>query len=129
MPFRVDFGFVSGKRHGSLPGSQRVPCHDRRGGLSFFSLSSLTTGNSFSLSLSNCSRSRMKVSKALEEKTRAIPGAKVENNRFCVSVHFRRVDEKVRERNLHQNAPFSSSSPMFALLRDGSRWPSRWALF
>ncbi|CAA6656836.1 unnamed protein product [Spirodela intermedia] len=34
------------------------------------------------------------VYKALVEKTKAIPGAKVENNRFCVSVHFRCVDEK-----------------------------------
>ncbi|KAJ1289459.1 hypothetical protein BS78_02G165800 [Paspalum vaginatum] len=31
----------------------------------------------------------------LVETTRGIPGAKVENNRFCVSVHFRRVDEKL----------------------------------
>ncbi|XP_078444674.1 putative trehalose-phosphate phosphatase 6 [Wolffia australiana] len=34
------------------------------------------------------------VSKALLEKTKSIPGAKVENNKFCVSVHFRCVDEK-----------------------------------
>jgi len=32
----------------------------------------------------------------LEEKTKWIPGAMVENNKFCLSVHFRRVDEKVR---------------------------------
>ncbi|KAK4767303.1 hypothetical protein SAY86_015053 [Trapa natans] len=30
----------------------------------------------------------------LVEKTSSTPGAMVENNRFCVSVHFRRVDEK-----------------------------------
>uniref|UniRef100_A0A0E0QQJ3 Trehalose 6-phosphate phosphatase n=1 Tax=Oryza rufipogon TaxID=4529 RepID=A0A0E0QQJ3_ORYRU len=30
----------------------------------------------------------------LEQATRSIPGAKVENNKFCVSVHFRCVDEK-----------------------------------
>lgn len=30
----------------------------------------------------------------LVEKTRSTPGAKVENNKFCVSVHFRCVDEK-----------------------------------
>ncbi|KAF9595547.1 hypothetical protein IFM89_000635 [Coptis chinensis] len=35
------------------------------------------------------------VYKALLEKTKSVPGAKVENNRFCVSVHFRCVDEKV----------------------------------
>ncbi|CAA7401001.1 unnamed protein product [Spirodela intermedia] len=34
------------------------------------------------------------VSKLLAEKTRAIRGSRVENNRFCVSVHFRCVDEK-----------------------------------
>ncbi|XWS25267.1 hypothetical protein CRYUN_Cryun27aG0054600 [Craigia yunnanensis] len=34
------------------------------------------------------------VYKALLEKTKSIPGAKVENNKFCVSVHFRCVDEK-----------------------------------
>ncbi|GMJ02474.1 trehalose-6-phosphate phosphatase D [Hibiscus trionum] len=34
------------------------------------------------------------VYKALVEKTRSIGGAKVENNKFCVSVHFRCVDEK-----------------------------------
>ncbi|XP_040382724.1 probable trehalose-phosphate phosphatase 6 isoform X1 [Oryza brachyantha] len=31
---------------------------------------------------------------SLIEKTKCIPGAKVENNKFCVSVHFRCVDEK-----------------------------------
>ncbi|WVZ64763.1 hypothetical protein U9M48_014238 [Paspalum notatum var. saurae] len=31
----------------------------------------------------------------LVETTRGIPGAMVENNKFCVSVHFRRVDEKL----------------------------------
>ncbi|KAA3465299.1 putative trehalose-phosphate phosphatase D [Gossypium australe] len=34
------------------------------------------------------------VYKGLVEKTKSIGGAKVENNKFCVSVHFRRVDEK-----------------------------------
>ncbi|KAL6962695.1 trehalose-phosphatase [Sarracenia purpurea var. burkii] len=34
------------------------------------------------------------VYKALLEKTKSTPGAKVENNKFCVSVHFRCVDEK-----------------------------------
>ncbi|KAJ8430413.1 hypothetical protein Cgig2_025840 [Carnegiea gigantea] len=35
-----------------------------------------------------------KVTKDLAEKIKAIPGARVENNKFCVSVHFRCVDEK-----------------------------------
>ncbi|KAA8538053.1 hypothetical protein F0562_027367 [Nyssa sinensis] len=34
------------------------------------------------------------VYKALIEKTKSIPGAKVEHNKFCISVHFRCVDEK-----------------------------------
>ncbi|RZS16075.1 hypothetical protein BHM03_00048023, partial [Ensete ventricosum] len=36
------------------------------------------------------------VYKALLERTKSTPGARVENNKFCVSVHFRCVDEKVR---------------------------------
>lgn len=34
------------------------------------------------------------VYKALVEKTKSTPGAKVEHNKFCLSVHFRCVDEK-----------------------------------
>nr|UBY08120.1 TPP7 [Oryza meridionalis]UBY08121.1 TPP7 [Oryza meridionalis] len=34
------------------------------------------------------------VHQRLEQATSSIPGAKVENNKFCVSVHFRCVDEK-----------------------------------
>uniref|UniRef100_J3MWZ3 Trehalose 6-phosphate phosphatase n=2 Tax=Oryza brachyantha TaxID=4533 RepID=J3MWZ3_ORYBR len=34
------------------------------------------------------------VHRRLEKETSSIPGAKVENNKFCVSVHFRCVDEK-----------------------------------
>ncbi|WZZ37405.1 hypothetical protein YC2023_020806 [Brassica napus] len=37
------------------------------------------------------------VFKQLVEKTKSTPGAKVENNKFCLSVHFRCVDEKVLE--------------------------------
>ena len=35
------------------------------------------------------------VYKKLLEKTKFIQGAKVESNKFCLSVHFRCVDEKV----------------------------------
>nr|GMC52541.1 probable trehalose-phosphate phosphatase H [Ipomoea batatas] len=35
-----------------------------------------------------------KVYKALLGKTKSIPGAKVENNKFCLSVHYRCVEEK-----------------------------------
>lgn len=35
------------------------------------------------------------VFKSLVEITKDIAGAKVENNKFCVSVHYRNVDEKV----------------------------------
>lgn len=41
--------------------------------------------------------------KILVEKTKSISGARVENNKFCLSVHFRCVDEKVR----HQFPLFS----------------------
>ncbi|XP_044958555.1 probable trehalose-phosphate phosphatase 4 [Hordeum vulgare subsp. vulgare] len=34
------------------------------------------------------------VYQALVEKTKSTPGARVENNKFCLSVHFRCVDEK-----------------------------------
>ncbi|KAJ7965694.1 Trehalose 6-phosphate phosphatase [Quillaja saponaria] len=34
------------------------------------------------------------VYKVLLKKTKSVPGAKVENNKFCLSVHFRCVDEK-----------------------------------
>ncbi|KAF9603133.1 hypothetical protein IFM89_033969 [Coptis chinensis] len=40
------------------------------------------------------------VYKALLEKTKSVPGAKVENNRLCVSVHFRCVDEKIEDKDL-----------------------------
>jgi len=33
------------------------------------------------------------------EKTKSTPGAKVENHKFCASVHFRCVDEKVKTWN------------------------------
>ena len=46
----------------------------------------------------------LKVYKALEEKTKSTPGAKVENNKFCLSVHFRCVDEKVRNFFLFLNS-------------------------
>lgn len=36
-----------------------------------------------------------KVFTSLVEITKDIKGAKVENNKFCVSVHYRNVDEKV----------------------------------
>ncbi|CBI22538.3 unnamed protein product, partial [Vitis vinifera] len=35
-----------------------------------------------------------KISNVLEEKTQKIEGALIEDNRFCISVHFRRVHEK-----------------------------------
>lgn len=36
------------------------------------------------------------VMKSLIECTKDIVGSKIENNKFCVSVHYRNVDEKVR---------------------------------
>ncbi|RRT79558.1 hypothetical protein B296_00003297 [Ensete ventricosum] len=40
-------------------------------------------------------RSRSKVFDSLNDMTKDIVGAIVENNKFCVSVHYRNVDEKV----------------------------------
>lgn len=39
------------------------------------------------------------VFKQLVEITKSTPGAKVENNKFCASVHFRCVDEKVLQQS------------------------------
>ena len=36
------------------------------------------------------------VFRSLVDSTKDIKGAKVENNKFCVSVHYRNVDEKVQ---------------------------------
>ncbi|KAA8546833.1 hypothetical protein F0562_003243 [Nyssa sinensis] len=44
-----------------------------------------------------------KVYKALVEKTKSNPGGNVENNKFCISVHFRCVDEKKLLQNLDIN--------------------------
>lgn len=39
----------------------------------------------------------MQVFRTLVENTKGIKGAKVENHKFCASVHYRNVDEKVGE--------------------------------
>ena len=38
----------------------------------------------------------MQVFRLLVDKVRGIDGTKVENNKFCVSVHYRNVNEKVK---------------------------------
>jgi trehalose-6-phosphatase len=43
---------------------------------------------------------------ALVEKTKNTPGARVENNKFCLSVHFRCVDEKVRDRVVNRRIKY-----------------------
>ncbi|KAK4759512.1 hypothetical protein SAY87_022643 [Trapa incisa] len=43
-----------------------------------------------------------KVYNELVEKTKLTPGAKIENNKFCASVHFRSVDEKKWTELAHQ---------------------------
>ncbi|KAI8016531.1 putative trehalose-phosphate phosphatase F [Camellia lanceoleosa] len=46
----------------------------------------------------NCSTINVKYRiKSLVETTKSIKGAKVENNKFCVSIHYHNVDEKVLE--------------------------------
>lgn len=41
----------------------------------------------------------MQVFRTLVETTKGIKGAKVENHKFCTSVHYRNVDESVRIRD------------------------------
>ena len=50
----------------------------------------------------------------LVEKTKSTPGAKVENNKYCVTVHFRCVDEKVGFISIILNIAISMTS-MIAL--------------
>jgi hypothetical protein len=45
--------------------------------------------------MSACYIFAQQVYKSLVEATRSIKGANVENNKFCVSVHYRNVDKKV----------------------------------
>lgn len=48
------------------------------------------------LGIKQCFQFMLKqVFRSLVELTKDITGAKVENNKFCVSVHYRNVDEKV----------------------------------
>ncbi|KAK9096651.1 hypothetical protein Sjap_022148 [Stephania japonica] len=63
---------------------------------SFVRLTELYYAGSHGMDIKGPSKSskNKKVYKALVERTKSIPGAKVENNKFCVSVHFRCVDEK-----------------------------------
>ncbi|KAJ4831210.1 hypothetical protein Tsubulata_037035 [Turnera subulata] len=55
------------------------------------------------------------VSKVLEERTKSIPGAKVENNKFCVSVHFRCVEEKMWATLVEQVRSILSDYPKLKL--------------
>lgn len=50
----------------------------------------------------------MQVFRTLVENTKEIKGAKVENHKFCASVHYRNVDEKVKTSrcSLHNNPTF-----------------------
>ncbi|KAM0849304.1 hypothetical protein ACQ4PT_053812 [Festuca glaucescens] len=52
------------------------------------------------------------VSKSLLEVTSGIEGASVENNKFCVSVHYRNVDEKVNIMSIRQ---FDGPAPSLLL--------------
>jgi trehalose-6-phosphatase len=57
---------------------------------------SLQMNPSFSsLKVSSC---LLQIKEKLQEKTKGIRGAIVEDNKFCISVHFRCVDEEVELR-------------------------------
>ncbi|XP_065848314.1 probable trehalose-phosphate phosphatase D [Euphorbia lathyris] len=55
------------------------------------------------------------VCKILEEKTKSIPGAKVENNKFCLAVHFRCVEEKMWEELAEEVRSVLTDYPMLRL--------------
>jgi hypothetical protein len=76
-----------------LSAGQPVPAHDRAGTINTH-VAAFFLSRSSSAMLSTIPSHRQ-VHESLVEKTKSIPGAKVENNKFCVSVHFRCVDEKV----------------------------------
>jgi trehalose 6-phosphate phosphatase len=52
------------------------------------------------------------VFKRLVETTKSTHGAKVENNKYCASVHFRCVDEKVPNYILFQRPNFLNFFPL-----------------
>lgn len=89
--------FSSGGKGCTLPTSQWIPPHDRRGELIFPSETHIIHSSNLLLfsSLNSLLSANFQVYKALLEKTKSIPGASVEHNKFCLSVHFRCVDEKV----------------------------------
>jgi len=55
--------------------------------------------------------------KILVQKTSSVEGVSVENNKFCLSVHYRRVDEKVCRLYILFSS-FSSFSSFFCELID-----------
>ncbi|OVA01947.1 Trehalose-phosphatase [Macleaya cordata] len=55
--------------------------------------------------------------KVLEEKTKRIHGAMVENNRFCISVHFRRVREEDYCKLEEQVKSVVKDKPQFRITR------------
>ncbi|XP_019175007.1 PREDICTED: probable trehalose-phosphate phosphatase J [Ipomoea nil] len=63
---------IKGPTKGNLKGNQAVLCQPAREFLPMIE----------------------EVYKVLLEKTKSVPGAKVENNKFCLSVHYRCVEEK-----------------------------------
>ena len=88
--------WLTGQRR-SLSAGQPVPAHDRAGKTLclLFDPSFSTTAMLNLVKFLVCLSLDHQVHDSLVEKTKCIPGAKVENNKFCVSVHFRCVDEKV----------------------------------
>lgn len=91
----------SGKWGKSLPACKRVLTNDRWGIWfpRFCDLVMHIRYERYFALLQNCwwviNYLIMQVFKSLVEITKGINGAKVENNKFCVSVHYRLVNEKV----------------------------------
>lgn len=58
----------------------------------------------------------MQVFGLLVDKVRGIDGARVENNKFCVSVHYRNVNEKVENFKFTKNTMWNGEPPRYVTL-------------
>lgn len=58
----------------------------------------------------------MQVFGLLVDKVRGIDGARVENNKFCVSVHYRNVNEKVENFKFTKNTMWNGEPRRYVTL-------------
>lgn len=80
----------------AVPVCCRIYTYDWWGGDLFYILQLMLVLEGWSLEFNNTYRGIfLQVFRTLVKNTRDIKGAKVENHKFCASVHYRNVDEKV----------------------------------